>query len=153
MIHVLFGTETGNAELVADDITDCLKHAGLAAGVADMAYFSAADLNVGDTYVVVCSTYGDGELPNSAQPFYGQLQEQNPDLNGVRFAVFGLGDSYYATFNHGAKIFQQHLRLLGAEQLGQIGVHDASSGDVPTDAALSWVDEQLMPALATSAQS
>lgn len=153
MIHVLFGTETGNAELVADDIVDCLTQSGLDADVADMAYFSVSDLNVGDMYVLVCSTYGDGELPNSAQPFYGQLQEQTPDLNGIRFAVFGLGDSYYATFNNGAKIFQEHLLSLGAQQLGEVGVHDASSGEIPTDAALSWADAQLIPALTALAQS
>ena len=148
MIHVLFGTETGNAELVAEDIADRLQQENLSAQVSDMANFDAQSLHAGDTYVLVCSTYGDGELPNSAQPFYSQLQEHAPDLTQVKFAVFGLGDSYYSTFNNGSKIFQEHLLSLGAIQLGEVGVHDASAGEIPTDVALAWTDEQLLPALA-----
>ena len=70
MIHVLFGTETGNAELVAEDIADCLQQADLPAKASDMAHFAVADMDASHTYVLVCSTYGDGELPHSAQPFY-----------------------------------------------------------------------------------
>ena len=100
-IHVLYGTETGNAEMVADDIVDALS-ADVSIESFDMSKCSVADLSADVFYFIVCSTYGDGELPQSAQPFFDALNSQRPDLSGLRFAVFGLGDSFYETFNRGA---------------------------------------------------
>lgn len=134
---VLFGTETGNAELVAEDIVDALGGEA-EASAHDMAGFDVAGLRPGALYVIVCSTYGDGELPNSAQPFFSALRERRPNLDGVRFAVFGLGDSFYATYNQGSRILAEQFAKLGAQQVGEHGVHDASSGELPGDVALAW---------------
>ncbi len=136
-ILILFGTETGNAEMVADDLADAMG-ADYATQVRDMAAFDPATLNPQDFHVIVCSTYGDGELPNSAQPFHTALQGQRPDLAGLRFATFGLGDSFYETFNRGSRIIADALVELGAQQVGEHGQHDASSGELPGDAALAW---------------
>ncbi|WP_332838697.1 flavodoxin domain-containing protein [Nocardia bovistercoris] len=38
-------------------------------------------------------TYGDGEFPTGAEPFFDALDRRMPDLTGLPFAVFGLGDS------------------------------------------------------------
>lgn len=54
-----------------------------------------------DLLIVVSSTYGDGEMPHSAQPFFDRLEAVTPDFAGSRFATFGLGDSFYETFNEG----------------------------------------------------
>lgn len=136
-ILILFGTETGNAEMVADDLADAMG-ADYPTQVRDMAAFDPATLNPQDFHVIVCSTYGDGELPNSAQPFHAALQGQRPDLAGLRFATFGLGDSFYETFNRGSRIIADALVELGAQQIGEHGQHDASSGELPGDAALAW---------------
>ncbi|MEG7363008.1 flavodoxin domain-containing protein [Pseudomonas citronellolis] len=136
-ILILFGTETGNAEMVADDLADAMG-ADYPTQVRDMAAFDPTTLNPQDFHVIVCSTYGDGELPNSAQPFHAALQGQRPDLAGLRFATFGLGDSFYETFNRGSRIIADALVELGAQQVGEHGQHDASSGELPGDAALAW---------------
>ena len=139
---VLFGTETGNAELVAEDIVDAVR-AETEASAHDMADFDIAGLTPDALYLIVCSTYGDGELPNSAQPFANALREQRPDLSGVRFAVFGLGDSFYATYNQGSRLLAELLGELGARQVGEHGLHDASSSELPGDVALAWAKSIL----------
>ncbi|WP_271408608.1 flavodoxin domain-containing protein [Pseudomonas sp. Q1-7] len=141
-IQVLFGTETGNAEMVADDIVDALAHE-VAISATDMSRFEVSALNDDTFYIIVCSTYGDGELPNSAQPFFTALENGKPDLSGLRFAVFGLGDSFYATFNRGSEIIAERLVALGGQQVGERGVHDASSGELPGDIAMQWAKEIL----------
>lgn len=151
MIHVLFGTETGNAELVAEDIADRIGQTGLTADVCDMANIHLDNLTQEHIYILICSTYGDGELPNSAQPFFAQLNEHQPDLSGLNFAVFGLGDSYYSTFNQGSKTMEECFVKLNARPIAKRGEHDASSGDIPTDVALAWVETELLPALETTA--
>lgn len=141
-IHVLYGTETGNAEMVADDIVDALS-ADVSIESFDMSKCSIADLSADVFYFIVCSTYGDGELPQSAQPFFDALNSQRPDLSGLRFAVFGLGDSFYETFNRGSEIIAQTLTELGAEQVGERGMHDASAGQLPGDIAMPWAKAVL----------
>ncbi|MBT8766514.1 flavodoxin domain-containing protein [Metapseudomonas boanensis] len=141
-IQVLFGTETGNAEMVSDDIVDALAHE-IDISAADMSKFQISELSPENFYIIVCSTYGDGELPNSAQPFFSALGAQKPDLTGLRFAVFGLGDSFYATYNRGSEIISEQLVELGANQIGERGLHDASSGELPGDIAMQWAKEIL----------
>ncbi|EOZ4917407.1 TPA: flavodoxin domain-containing protein [Pseudomonas aeruginosa] len=140
--HVLYGTETGNAEMVADDIVDVLQN-DVSIESTDMSKFSLTDLSPEVFYFVVCSTYGDGELPHSAQPFFTALNETKPDLTGLRFAVFGLGDKFYETYNKGSELIAKTLTDLGAIQIGERGLHDATSGQLPGDIATSWAKEIL----------
>ena len=137
-IQILFGTESGNAELVADDIAEALTGAGAAAQVVAMEDFAVAHLNNLGTVVVVTSTYGEGELPATTAPFAEALRTTQPDLSGLRFAAFGLGDSSYETYNSAIDILTKDLTGLGAQQVGDTGRHDAVSGDSFTDAATMW---------------
>ncbi|KAA0084536.1 nitric oxide synthase [Mycolicibacterium sp. P9-64] len=137
-INILFGTESGNAELVADDIAEAFNDADIDAQVVDMEDFDVTELPTAGTVVVITSTYGEGELPATTQPFEDALVAQKPDLTGLRFAAFGLGDSSYETYNNAIGILTKDLIALGAVQLGETGRHDAVSGDSFTDVASTW---------------
>lgn len=135
---ILYGTETGTAELVADSIADVLA-ADFDPSIYDMTEFSPEDLDADDFLVVICSTYGEGELPSGALPFADELDDVDPDLSGLRFAVFGMGDSVYDdTFNRGGEIMADMLTKRGATQVGEHFRHDASSTVKPTAAAEEW---------------
>lgn len=140
-ILVLYGTETGNAEMLADDIQSSLEsdHDVTSANLADT---DPAALDRETFHVMVCSTYGEGDLPASAQPFAEKVEANAPDLSGVRFAVFGLGDSEYSdTFTHGSKKLAALLQARGAIQIGERLTHDAGGGEMPEDLALPWIAE------------
>ncbi|GAB24227.1 putative FMN-binding protein [Gordonia polyisoprenivorans NBRC 16320 = JCM 10675] len=145
-INVLFGTESGNAELVADDISDTLNEAGVKAEVVAMENFAVTDLVHANTIIVITSTYGEGELPETTAPFRQALLDENPDLSHLRFAAFGLGDSSYDTYNNAISILAGCLSDLGASRIGEIGRHDAVSGDSFTDIAVEWT-KSIIPAL------
>lgn len=137
---ILYGTETGTAELVADAIADVLA-ADFDPSIYDMTDFAAEDLDPEDFLVVVCSTYGEGELPSGALPFADELDDVKPDLAGMRFAVFGMGDSVYDdTFNRGGEIMAEMLSKLGATQVGEHFRHDASSTIKPASAGADWAE-------------
>ncbi|WP_040792088.1 flavodoxin domain-containing protein [Nocardia paucivorans] len=149
-VVVLFGTEMGTAESVAESIAEELTE--LDVSIFDMTDFDPAELDARDFHIVVCSTYGDGELPTGAEPFFDALDVHTPDLTGLRFAVFGLGDSVYDhTFNRGGEIAAEKLRAFGAVQVGEHARHDASTEVKPTDMAREWVRTLPLPteALAT----
>ncbi|MFT3716914.1 MAG: flavodoxin domain-containing protein [Gordonia sp. (in: high G+C Gram-positive bacteria)] len=137
---ILYGTETGTAELVADAIADVLADE-FDPSVYDMTDYSPEDLDPEDFLVVVCSTYGEGELPTGALPFADELDDIKPDLSGLRFSVFGMGDTVYDdTFNRGGEIMAEMLTKLGASEVGEHYRHDASSTEKPTDAGEAWAE-------------
>jgi MioC protein len=138
-IALLFGTETGNAEMLAEDLADHLS--GHEAEVTNLSDFDPADFTAGTLYLIVTSTYGDGELPASAKPFEEAMTAQAPTLAGIHFAVFGLGDSEYdETFNFGGKRIEALMTGAGAVMLGERVTHDASGSDLAEDLAMPWAD-------------
>ena len=73
-IAILYGTETGNAEMLAEDIATHLSDHDVS--VTNLSGFDPAEFDPGTLYLVVCSTYGDGELPASARPFAAAMAAQ-----------------------------------------------------------------------------
>ena len=137
-IVVLFGTESGNAEMAADDIAAILMEGGLHAEVTPMEDYSPTELAAQTPVVLVTSTYAEGELPETTAPFYGALEEEAPDLTKLSFAAFGLGDSTYKQFNNAILTMKDKLVELGATAIGDVGMHDAASGKPITDVAKEW---------------
>lgn len=138
-IQFLYATQSGNAEVLAKDMADAVP-APLTAQVKDI---DALDIDIFDNkddfYVIVISTYGEGDYPFTAEEFFEDLQDKAPDLSGLKFAVFGLGDiSYEDSYNMAAKNASALLEKLGATRVGNIGEYDASSGDDPEDTGMPW---------------
>ena len=148
VVHVLYGTESGNAEMVADDIAAAFVDQGYETVTAELTDVEVSDLAAMQIAVFVSSTYGEGGLPETAAPFHDALLTERPDLSGVRFAAFGLGDSIYETFNNAIETIRAALLELGAEQIGTTAKHDAASTTPATELADAWAREllTLMPA-------
>lgn len=142
-IAVLYGTETGNAEMLAEDVAAELEGAHEVRCV-NLSDFGPADFDEGEFYLMITSTYGDGELPASAQPFAEAMGAAKPDLSRIHFAIFGLGDmEYEETFNGGGKTLAALMTAHGASQVGERVAHDASGGDLPEDLAMPWAAETV----------
>lgn len=137
-VRVFYGTESGNAEMVADEIVEVLADRGIEASAQDLTDVDVTALAPAAA-VVVSSTYNEGDLPASAEPFVEALAAATPDLVGLRFAAFGLGDSTYEFYNNGIERLRAVLLELGAQQVGETGRHDASSGSSPVEPAVEWV--------------
>ena len=98
-ITVLFGTETGNSELLAEEITDDAKARGFQAVCHGMDEISLEDLQAVETLLIVCSTWGDGEQPDNAQDLYDTVSElEDAALSGLSFSVLALGDTSFDLF-------------------------------------------------------
>jgi MioC protein len=140
-IHLLFGTESGNAELVADDVAAELERRGYVAKVHSMDDVDVTWLADAGGAIIITSTYGDGELPMTAVALHRALLRDRPDLSGLQFAAFGLGDSTYDTYNNGVEQLGDLLSELGATRVGEIGRHDAAGIDDHCDLGVAWVQE------------
>lgn len=143
MANIYFGTESGNSEMAADDIAAVMKQHGRLARVVPMEEADVAELAAQDFVVVVTSTYGEGELPETTQPFFDAMQASRPDLSGLRFAAFGLGDSTYETYGNGIDTVCKLMKELGAQQIGETGRHDAAKSETLSNVALRWTQDIL----------
>ncbi len=147
-VTVLFGTESGGAELVADELRRTLAPRA-EVEVRDLAEIAPSELSRERLHLLVCSTYGDGEVPTAARAFHRALVEARPDLTGVRYAVFGMGDrSYTKTYSRGSELIDEALAGCGAERVGEYGRHDASGPAPATDVAVEWAEGVLAEATA-----
>lgn len=134
---IAYGTETGNAELAAVEVEAALSP------FLDSEFVSLTELELDqltdDTLLVVCcSTYGDGEYSDGADVFAETLNSERPDFSGLSYAIFGLGDTTYETYNFASINLSNLLQERGATRVGEHGMHDASSADFVDSAAQEW---------------
>lgn len=141
-IKILVGTMTGTAEMVAEEMSDALEEVGHEADVEAMDGLDASVFDDEGVYLIVTSTYGQGDVPDNGIPLYEDVESKKPDLGHVTYGVFSLGDRTYAeTFNFGGRKFDELLSQCGATRVGERFEHDASSGTIPEDDGIDWVKE------------
>ncbi|HMS76839.1 sulfite reductase flavoprotein subunit alpha [Gordonia sp. (in: high G+C Gram-positive bacteria)] len=143
---IVYGTQTGNAEYVAEQIETAAAEHGFAAATKDMGDMDLDTLAAAGHLVIVCSTYGEGEMPDDAEDFWQEVAGPDaPRLEGTYFGVVALGDSIYDGFCQAGKNFDARIAELGATR-----VIDRVDCDVdyqgPAD---DWIAEAL-PALAAA---
>ena len=101
---VAYATQTGYAESLAAQTAESLRAGGLSVRVAALDQLDVARLSGYRRMLFVASTYGEGDPPDAAAAFAGQMQSRSlptataPALSGAQYAVLALGDSEYAQF-------------------------------------------------------
>ena len=145
-LTILYGSQTGNAKGVASVIQQQAQALGLPVTLISMADYKPKQLKKESHLLVVVSTYGEGEPPESAVDLFEQLKKGKiGKLEGLKFAVLGLGDSSYEFFCQTGKDFDDFLTKAGAERL-----HELASLDVDYQAAAKAWGEQAVNAAATT---
>jgi MioC protein len=138
-ILILVGTESGNAQMVADALEPVLTAAGHTVDVTDKAA-TVADLLAHEVFLVISATHGSGEIPTNILPLAETLERERPDLSSHRYGVIALGDrTFQATFCGGGKKLDQVFASCGARKLGERLELDASSQPLPDQEALEWI--------------
>ena len=116
-ITIIYGTETGNSESLAQDARAKLTKLGHQAKVVDMEGMTVEQLKNAGTLLVITSTWGDGEPPTNAEALHQELKDSSEDLSEVSYAVFALGDEFYENFCQAGKDFDSFLERLKAQRL------------------------------------
>ncbi|WP_167388937.1 assimilatory sulfite reductase (NADPH) flavoprotein subunit [Aeromonas lusitana] len=145
-LTILYGSQTGNAKGAAAVIQKQAQALGLPVTLVSMADYKPKQLKKESHLLVVVSTYGEGEPPESAVDLFEQLKKGKiGKLEGLKFAVLGLGDSSYEFFCQTGKDFDGFFAKAGADR-----IHDLASLDVDyQEAAKAW-GEQAVKAIATT---
>ncbi|MEM9574411.1 MAG: sulfite reductase flavoprotein subunit alpha, partial [Pseudomonadota bacterium] len=117
-LDILYGTQTGNAEMVANDAADVARTQGFAPVVQGLDEVSMEQLGQMKLILVAISTYGEGEMPDNAELFWDELKGPNaPRMEHAKFGIVALGDTSYDEFCHAGKLLDTRFEQLGAERL------------------------------------
>jgi len=148
LLTVAFATESGGAELVAEDLHRSLSPRG-DAELLDLSAATVDDLDPNRFHSIICSTYGDGELPTGIRGLCQRIIDETPNLEGLRYAIFGMGDrSYTKTYSRGSELLDEALTACGAQRIGEYGRHDAGGSIEASDAATDWLEGVTIEAFA-----
>jgi len=128
-VTVLYGSDTGNSEIVAKNFQFEMKRRGMKAKCLALNDVEISDLPDESKILAIVATAGQGEMPKSAVRFWDQMGtflETAPEgyLKDTKFAVFGMGDSSYVFFNEAARKIDSAFEKLGASRIQDLGMGD-----------------------------
>ncbi|XP_063422616.1 methionine synthase reductase-like [Mytilus trossulus] len=145
---LLYGSQTGQAKAISEEIVEKAEKFNL---TADLHCLSQTEkkFNIEREHcvVIVTSTTGDGEPPDTAQKFVRRLKKKtlpSNHLENLNYALLGLGDSNYTNFCNNGKTIDRRLEQLGAKRFYESGWADDAVG--LEIAAEPWM-ESLFPAI------
>ena len=109
---VLWASQTGNAEEFAARVAGRLGGSQLV-NMDDMALTELAGAR---DVLVITSTFGDGGPPDNGAGFWDRIHSPDaPTLDGIRYAVLGIGDRSYDNFCGHAKAIDGRLAATGRD--------------------------------------
>ena len=128
-LTVLFGSESGNSEGLADQTVKTAAKSGFKAKAVSMGDINPAKLKGIENLLVIVSTWGEGDPPENSVDFVSTLMsDKAPQLTGTRFSVLSLGDTSYEHFCKTGIDVDARLEALGAQR-----IYDRKDCDVDFD--------------------
>ena len=148
-LTILFGSQTGNGEELAELLTARARERGYAPDLKNMADYKKSALKGEQHLLIVVSTHGEGDPPDTALELHDFIHSKRaPSLTGLRYAVLALGDTSYEHFCKTGRDFDERLAALGATR-----IHDRKDCDVDFETeAAEWM-EGVLTALGPLLQS
>ncbi|OFC61800.1 flavodoxin [Candidatus Erwinia dacicola] len=138
-VGIFVGTMHGNAILVAEEAQAILNSLGHQTKV-----FEKPEVKDWESYsvkyaLVVTSTTGQGDLPDSIVPLYEGIKDMYQ--SDLRYGMIALGDSTYANFCGGGLKFDVLLQELGGTRVGDVLMIDASESPYLERDFTPWAEQ------------
>lgn len=147
IINILYGTQTGNSESVANDAAVTAKAHGLSPVIQSMDEIEIDALAKMKHLLIITSTYGEGEMPDNAQLLWEQAcSDSAPNMESIQYSILALGDTSYDEFCKAGIDWDNKLAELGAKR-----IYDRIDCDVDfEDLAEKWMSS-VIPMMADGA--
>jgi cytochrome P450 / NADPH-cytochrome P450 reductase len=130
-ITILYGSNSGTCESMAQRLaTDAHAH-GYRVTRLDSLDSGTEKLARDQPTIIFTASY-EGQPPDNAAKFVQWLgsEKSKNELKGVRFAVFGCGNSEWPqTFHRMPKLVNETMSACGAEMLAELGLANAATED------------------------
>ncbi|MEC4727040.1 flavodoxin [Shewanella sp. D64] len=138
-VNLIFGTVYGNAQFVAETLRDDIQEIGKQVKLFQSDELTSFLPPQHEVLLIVCSTTGQGDIPDDILPWFEMLKSQAPYLPNLQYGVIALGDSSYDTFCRAGIQFDELLTELGAHRVGRLLKIDAGETMEPELAAKAWL--------------
>jgi len=137
---LLYGSTTGNTEVLAEEAAKGLRSVGFEVDVRNVRGADAEEMLGFDLVVLGCSTWDDGELQEDFVPFSQGMSAV--DLSGCCAAVFGPGERSFGEqwFCRAVDTLIALLKEAGAEVLDE-GLRIDGDIDPHLESAHDWAAE------------
>lgn len=121
VLHVIYGSRTGNSMAAATLAWEYANHLGVKSHLHDMKTLVPEDVAGMKNILLAVSTHGEGDPPAVVENFYFFMNsEQAPDMSGTRFSVLALGDSSYNDYCKTGHDFRNRFLELGAAEVSPL---------------------------------
>lgn len=139
-LTILYGSQTGNAEFLAYNISEDAKKAGLKAELLTLNDALTEGNLAWQRLLVVTSTHDNGHMPENADDFWSWLQTRDESqYDGLPYAVLTIGDSMYEDFCKAGRDFDT-----GFAERGAVPIVKRMDCDVDFDlTAAPWIKKFL----------
>lgn len=139
-VGIFIGTVYGNAQMVAEEAESILQASDHQAELFEEGTLADWQHYLEDYVLVVTSTTGQGDLPDSIAPLYQDIADELGYQPKLRYGVIALGDSSFDHFCGGGQRFDELLQDQQAERVGEILKIDAQHDAEPEVAAKGWLE-------------
>jgi len=121
ILHIIYGSRTGNSRSAAELAHEYSKFLGLRSELVNMQEFEPENIRHFKNILIAVSTHGEGDPPLAAESLLANLSgASKPLLKNARFSVLALGDSSYRHFCKTGHDFRHQLLRLGAMEVFDI---------------------------------
>lgn len=143
-LWIIFGSQTGTAQDVAEYLERGARRRLFETYLCSGESVSIEDFLEIELVFFVCSTTGEGEMPDNMKSLWKFLLRKDlPEnlLENMEFVVFGIGSTLYPKYNWSSKKLYRRLLQLGAHSLHTRGEADEQHEQGIDATLISWSQE------------
>lgn len=139
-VMIYYATETGNSKGLSLQLMKAVKAAGYKVKNTAVNRLKTKDIKPDVLAIFLCSTHGEGDPPESSLTFFDDINNaKDGALEGLDYAVLGLGDSSYEIFCGAATDLDKALQRLGGKPFQDNGLFDVDyASHTPT-----WIENTV----------
>jgi sulfite reductase (NADPH) flavoprotein alpha-component len=139
-VTMVYGTETGNAKKLANDLSAEFRKKGLKIKVVALDQYRLTDLSKEEHFFVIISTQGEGEPPAAAQAFFDFIHQTSDQFIKLKYSVLALGDSSYPQFCQAGIDVDHQLKKIGGQRLLPVQLCDTDYENL----AKEWLAQVML---------
>ena len=116
-LDILYATQTGNAEVIANNLSTLAKTKGFIVNINEMNFYTMDQFRKLENVAIVTSTYGEGEVPEMGIEFWSDLEASKIKISKLKYGLIALGDRSHEIFCGAGRAISKKLDELDCKKI------------------------------------